>query len=170
MKNTRFQLSLWLSIISLILPFSLSASTDNSQSLLDTLPSYSTVYDVKQDAFKDGAAAVKLATQTHRRILIELGGDWCTWCHRMDDFFDANPDLKLKLHETFVMLKINVSDENNNAEFLKAFPKPQGYPHMYVSDSNGSVLWSQDTAQFVKNGNYSREIFQAFFDRWAIKK
>jgi hypothetical protein len=41
---------------------------------------------------------------------------------------------------------------------------------MYVSDSNGSVLWSQDTAQFVKNGNYSREIFQAFFDRWAVKK
>ncbi len=87
----------------------------------------------------------------------------------MDAFFDANPDIKQKLHETFVMLKINVSDENDNAEFLKNFPKPLGYPHMYVSEYNGSVLWSQDTAEFLSNGEYTRESFLAFFERWSRK-
>ena len=151
-------------LLLLILPFKLMASS----SLLEDLPSYSTHYNVQQDAFEDGAAAIKLAKQTNRRVLIELGGDWCQWCHKMDVFFDQNPDIKQKLHETFVMLKINVSDENDNAEFLKTFPKPLGYPHMYISDYNGSVLWSQDTAEFIKDGRYNRMAFNHFFERWNI--
>lgn len=135
----------------------------------DTLPAYSTEYSPERDAFKDGAAAIELATHTNRRILIELGGDWCVWCHKMDIFFDKNPDVKKRLHETFVILKINVSDENKNTEFLKAFPKNLGYPHMYVSDKNGSVLFSQDTAEFQDKGSYQRKPFMKFFDRWAIK-
>ena len=86
----------------------------------------------------------------------------------MDAFFDKNPDIKRKLHETFVMLKINVSDANSNEEFLKSFPKPLGYPHMYVSEYNGSVLWSQDTAEFLKDGQYTRDSFLTFFERWNI--
>ncbi len=156
-------------IFILAMSFNFTSMAASKSSLIDSLPAYSTQYDVKRNAFKDGAAAVKLATDTNRRILIELGGEWCVWCHRMDAFFDSNPDLKQKLHETFVMLKINVSSENNNAEFLKAFPRPNGYPHMYVSEKNGSVLYSQDTGYFVKNGGYSRESFLAFFERWDIK-
>ena len=168
MKNTRHALSPKLILLALLLPFGASVAIASSNTRLDSLPAYSTHYDVKQDAFKDGAAAVKLASETNRRILIELGGNWCTWCNKMDEFFDQNPDVKLKLHETFVMLKINVSDENDNAEFLKAFPKPLGYPHMYVSEKNGSVLWSQDTAEFLKDGKYNRDSFLSFFDRWNI--
>ncbi len=168
MKNTRHPFKRLTIILASTIFFALPAAFANT-ALIDSLPAYSVHYDIKQDAFKDGAAAVKLATETNRRILIELGGNWCTWCHRMDEFFDKNPDVKQKLHETFVMLKINVSNENDNAEFLKAFPKPLGYPHMYVSESNGSVLWSQDTAEFLKNGQYTRESFLAFFERWSIK-
>lgn len=169
MKKTKLHYIHSLILLAVILPFNLSASVENNNTLINSLPVYSTQYNIKQDAFKDGAAAVKLATSTNRRILIELGGDWCKWCHQMDVFFDNNPDIKLKLHETFVMLKINVSDENDNADFLKAFPKPLGYPHMYVSEHNGSVLWSQDTAEFIKDGHYTRESFLAFFERWNIK-
>jgi len=168
MKNTRYRFLSKLALLILILSVKPSIVLASTDSLLQSLPSYSTHYNVKQDAFKDGNAAVKLATSTNRRILIELGGDWCKWCHKMDVFFDNNPDIKQKLHETFVMLKINVSDENDNAEFLKPFPKPLGYPHMYVSEFNGSVLWSQDTAEFLKDGNYTRESFLAFFKRWDI--
>ncbi len=154
-------------IISLAFSFNLQASP--ASSLAEALPPYSQVYDPERDAFADGAAAIQLASQTKRRILIELGGDWCKWCHEMERFFNANPDIKQRLHDTFVMLKINVSDANDNAAFLKAFPKPLGYPHMYVSDANGQVLWSQDTAEFLAGGQYSREAFLAFFNRWQLQ-
>ena len=141
----------------------------SQESLAETLPVYSRVYDPGRDPFSDGHAALKLAKATQRRVLIELGGDWCKWCHVLDDFLDKNPDLRAQLHETFVMLKVNVSDANSNEKFLAAFPKPLGYPHMYVADNNGQLLKSQDTAEFLQNGRYSRERFLRFFKRWQIK-
>lgn len=152
----------------ILLALAFSAPLQAAEST-QSLPPYSTGFDESRDPFSDGAAAIDLASQTNRRILIDLGGDWCVWCHKMDAFFDANPDLKQRLHQTFVLLKVNVSDDNPNSEFLKSFPKPLGYPHMYVSDKNGSVLWSQDTADFLKDGQYNREAFMAFFDRWQLR-
>ena len=142
-----------------------SVGTDN----FDILPAYSLKYDPARDPFKDGHAAIELANKTQRRILIEVGGDWCKWCHLMDRFLEENPDIKTRIHQTFVMLKINVSDANDNRKFLSSFPKPLGYPHMYVSDSDGSVLFSKDTADFLVNGKYSRQRFIEFSNRWVIK-
>jgi len=136
----------------------------------NVLPGYSLKYDPSRDPFKDGLDAIKLAQQSNRRILIEVGGEWCKWCHILDNFLDKNPDIKQRLHKTFVMLKINVSDKNDNKKFLQAFPKPLGYPHMYVTESNGDILWSKDTADFLVKGQYSRQQFTEFFDRWEIKQ
>lgn len=134
------------------------------------LPAYSTQFDPIRDAFQDGRDAIKLASSTNRRILIELGGDWCKWCHFMDRFLKDNPDVKKELHETFVLLKVNVSEENYNRDFLRVFPRPLGYPHMYVTQSNGKLLHSKDTGQFVVNGKYSAIKFKEFFMRWTTKK
>jgi thiol:disulfide interchange protein len=131
-----------------------------------TLPTYSTSYSPQHDAFADGRNAIELATKTQRKVLIEVGGDWCVWCHKLDHFLHSNPDLQQQLHNTFVMLKINVSDDNDNAEFLKAFPRPLGYPHMYITDHKGKILWSQDTAEFLHNGKYSRAPLLAFIHKW----
>lgn len=134
------------------------------------LPQYSISYDPSRDAFQDGRDAIKLAKNTNRRILIELGGDWCKWCHLLDRFFNKHPDVKAQLHQTFVLLKVNVSEENDNAEFLKVFPASLGYPHMYVTESNGKLLLSKDTAEFLVKHKYSVQRFKEFFKRWKIKK
>jgi thioredoxin-related protein len=155
-------------LISLFLVYPAHSATHEPTVALN-LPEYSVKYDPQRDPFKDGAAAIKLASETQRRVLIEVGGEWCKWCHILDDFLDNNPDIKVRLHKTFVMLKINVSNENDNSEFLKAFPKTLGYPHMYVTEKNGSVLWSKDTAEFLEKGKYSRDRFSVFFDRWTLK-
>ena len=151
----------------LIFPFgSAGASEQAKLAAQANLPPYSRHFDPQRDPFADGHAAIELARQTGRHILIELGGDWCRWCHVMDDFFARNADLKAELHDTFVMLKVNVSDANDNATFLAAFPKPLGYPHMYIANSDGQLLESKDTAEFLQHGNYSRQRFQAFFKKW----
>jgi len=167
MKNTNFRPEKGLLYLLLCLFTALDGPVLATEA--PPLPAYSTEYSPARNPFQDGAAAIKLASQSNRRILIELGGTWCSWCHKMDAFFDQNPDIRQKLHQTFVMLKVNVSDENDNAEFLKAFPRPSGYPHMYVAEPNGNLIYSKDTAEFVVNGQYSRESFLSFFDRWQLK-
>ena len=127
-------------------------------------------YDPTRDPFADGREAIKLATKTHRRILIEVGGDWCKWCHILDRFINNDPHIKKSLYETFVVLKVNVSDENSNEKFLATFPKALGYPHMYITESNGQVIHSQDTAEFLLNKKYSKTKFMQFLNKWKLKK
>jgi thiol:disulfide interchange protein len=142
-----------------LLPFMATATS---------LPDYSTRYDATRDVFTDGHDALQRARDSNRRVLIEVGGDWCVWCHKLDTFLHDNPDIQQQLHATFVLLKVNVDDESDNSEFLKAFPKPLGYPHMYITENNGSIVWSQDTAEFLHKGKYSRERFAAFLQKWKL--
>lgn len=130
------------------------------------LPIYSQVYDESRDPNIDGRAALALAKKTQRKVLIEVGGDWCTWCHALDRFIKEHPAVEKGLHETFVVLKVNISEANDNAEFMRAFPAANGYPHMYVTDSSGTILYSQDTSAFRENKKYSEKQFMIFFDRW----
>ena len=37
---------------------------------------------------------------------------------------------------------------------------------MYITDSSGVVLHSQNTGQFIENGEYSEQQFMAFLDYW----
>jgi len=68
-----------------------------------------------------------------------------------------------------VLLKVNVDESGDNEEFLSVFPKALGYPHMYVTDKDGTILFSQDTAEFLRDGKYSEQRFQAFLARWSMK-
>jgi thiol:disulfide interchange protein len=130
------------------------------------LPEYSRVYDPARDPYTDGRTALKLARDTGRRVLVEVGGNWCSWCYALDHFINSDPMLRETLDRHFVVLKVNVSEKNPNREFLAAFPGAYGYPHMYVTDSNGTILHSQDTAEFLQDGEYSRERFLQFIDKW----
>lgn len=132
------------------------------------LPTYSKIYDDKRDPFEDANEALVLAKKTNRNVLIEIGGNWCSWCHKMDTFLANNPDVYEALHNKYVLLKINVSDSNENAAFMKSLPPVLGYPHMYVSDANGKMLLSKDTAELLSGGHYSREQWLTFLDKWSL--
>lgn len=129
-------------------------------------PAYSQVYDPARDPFADGRAALQLAKQTRRRVLIEAGGNWCSWCHLLDRFMTENKRVREKLDRNFVVLKINISEENDNADFMAGLPKPLGYPHIYISDADGRILYSKDTAELLEKGRYSEMRFVNFLDQW----
>jgi thioredoxin-related protein len=143
-----------------LLPLLVSAQT--------SLPAYSQTYDPARDPFADGRAALELARDTNRRVLIEIGGDWCRWCHVLDKFLAENEQIREQLHRYFVIVKVNVSDANDNAEFMAGFPKPLGYPHMYITEADGSIIFSKDTADLLENSRYSVQRFQQFIDKWKL--
>ncbi len=141
------------------------AKSTNS-SLIEKLPEYSKVYDDQRDPFKDAKAALTLARETNRNVLMEIGGNWCTWCHKMDAFLLKNPKVYKALHSKYVLLKINVSDSNENEVFMESLPPVLGYPHMYVSTARGKMLLSKDTAELQDNNGYSREYWLVFLQKW----
>ena len=127
-------------------------------------------FDPARNAAADLAGAVAKAQKSGKRIILDVGGEWCGWCVWMDKFFFANPDLARVRDENFVWLKINFSEENENTEFLAAYPKIVGYPHLFVLDENGKFLHSQGTAELEKGKSYNHEVFMSFLKKWSPTK
>ncbi|QBG36171.1 thioredoxin family protein [Litorilituus sediminis] len=161
-------------LLSILLLLSQQANSATSTSIdklpLADLPEYSKVYDDTRDPFQDARDALALAQQTNRQVLIEIGGNWCTWCHKVDNFLANNPDIYQTLHENYVLLKVNVSDSNENEAFMSGLPPVLGYPHMYISTAQGKMLLSKDTAELLSGDNYSRSNWLAFLDKWSLKQ
>jgi thiol:disulfide interchange protein len=124
-------------------------------------------YDIKRDPAVDLQLAVAEATRTNKRILLEVGGEWCIWCHIMDDYFTAHPELTTLRDTKFITIKVNYSEENENKPFLSQYPKIPGYPHIFVLDSDGRFLHSQGTADLEEGRGYNLEKFTSFLTSWA---
>lgn len=126
-------------------------------------------FSMTSDPANDLKAAVANATETKRRILVKIGGDWCIWCHRMDAFLHNNAELDSLLNDNFIMLNVNYSPENKNEAFLAQYPTIAGYPHLFVLDSDGSLLHSQDTSLLETDLGYDDTLMQNFLNEWRIK-
>ncbi len=154
----------WLILLLFVLPMISHAGGE----LGSTLPEYSKAYDPERDPFADGNNALQNAKQTQRRVVIEVGGDWCTWCHVLDKFISTTPEIYEQLHGKFVVLKVNYSDANENKPFLKGLPKITGYPHWFITDNDGSVVYSGNIVQLLENGKYSQKRFTHFLNQWSL--
>lgn len=125
------------------------------------------VYDPARDPFADLEAAKAEAQRSGRNILLDIGGDWCSWCHILDDFIGDNQDIADALRQNYVVVKINVSEENENQAFMAQYPAVAGYPHFYILDSQGSLLQSQNTAELEQGSSYNHDVFLGFLHTWA---
>jgi thioredoxin-related protein len=124
-------------------------------------------FDPKRDAAKDIQNATVEAQKSGRRILLDVGGEWCVWCRRLDSLFTKNKDLSDLLHKEFVVVKVNYSQENKNEAVLSQYPKVPGYPHLFVLDANGKLLHSQDTGQLESGKGHDPEKVRSFLTQWG---
>ena len=129
-------------------------------------------FDPARDAQKDIQDAIVLAKKSNKRILLDVGGEWCIWCHRLDSLFIQNKDLENYLNKHYVVVKINVSKENENKVVLSQYPKVAGYPHIFILNKSGQLIRSQDTGEleFPKDYPYKghdKAKVIAFLKKWA---
>jgi hypothetical protein len=124
-------------------------------------------YDPKRDPAADLRAAVREAKGSGKRILLEVGGEWCGWCHVLQDLIDGDKEIAAELRNGFVLVKVNWSPENENARFLSAYPPIYGYPHFFVLASDGTYLRSQPVDAFSKGNSYDRGKLLAFLKQWS---
>ena len=150
-------------ILILILFFLYCEKQTNENSIYTPI----TKFDPNRDAAKDIKDAIVEAKRTGKHILLDVGGDWCIWCHKMDSFFVENEDINQFLHDNFIVVKINYSRENKNEAVLARYPKIQGYPHLFVLDSDGILLYSQNTGDLESGDHHDRDKVFDFLKVWA---
>ena len=125
------------------------------------------VYDPARDPSGDLATAIERASAEQKRILIQVGGEWCVWCHILDDFIQGEKEILSVLGESFVIQKVNFDNVNRNEAFLSKYPNIAGYPHIHVLEKDGSFLHSQQTNELETGRSYSRSAIMGFLRKWA---
>jgi thioredoxin-related protein len=154
-----------LGVVGLIAPRGISGRQNRAEARPGPAPAG--VYDPARDPSHDLAEAVMQASWSGKRILLEVGGEWCSWCHSLDAFFASNRGLLDFRDDNFIVLKVNVSPENKNESFLSNYPKIPGYPHLFVLTPDGKLLYSQDTSELELGQSYNRDKVEAFLKKWS---
>ena len=145
--------------------FLITSSTVFAQKIDSTL-----MFDPARNPFEDLKIAVSTATESNKRIILDVGGEWCIWCHRIDAFMHNTEEIKSLLAENFIIVKINYSKENKNEKFLSQYPAIEGYPHFFVLESDGKLLHSQNTGDLEKDKDYDKDKFLDFLNKWKPEK
>ena len=79
---------------------------------------------------------------------------------------ESHNDISASVDEVFVVLKVNVSEEQSNLDFFKQFPAIKGYPNFIIVDAKGRYLGEQDTGKLEQGESYSAAKFSAFIAHW----
>ena len=85
----------------------------------------------------------------------------------MDDFIESEPEVAERMQSNFVSIKVNVSEDNENSQFMSQFDPVAGYPHFFVLDAGGALLHSQDTVLLEEGRGYNKAVFLTFLDEWG---
>lgn len=112
--------------------------------------------------------AVADARASHRRVLVIAGGDWCRWCHVLEGFLARNADVKSELVKSFVVVKVYLGEDVDNAAFFSRLPEADGYPHFWVFGNDGKLVQSVSTASLESGPvNYDRGRFLRFVSEYS---
>lgn len=101
-------------------------------------------FDPSRDAAANLAAGIMKAKSEKKRVLVDFGGNWCDWCHKLDKLFKEGAEIAKMLQRDYVIVKVNYGPENKNEKVLANFPERKGFPHLFVLDGKGKLLHNQD--------------------------
>jgi thiol:disulfide interchange protein len=127
-------------------------------------------YDTTRNPFADLQMAMERAKADGKRILVDVGGEWCSWCHILDDYITAHPRVVEAIRRNYVTLKVNMSPGHENQRFLSRYPRIPGYPHIFVLESDGTLVRSQGTSELEEGHSYNEERVLEFLARWVATK
>lgn len=126
------------------------------------------VFDPSRDAAKDIAYGVALAKKQHKRVLLDVGGEWCPWCKKLDKMFHTDKEVAKMLHDKYVVIKVNFSHENENKAVLSKYPTIPGYPHLFVLNDKGTLIRSQGSGDLESGDHHDHDKVMTFLKKWAL--
>ena len=129
------------------------------------------LYNPNADATKDIAAVVKQANAAHKFVMIQAGGNWCSWCKRFNKTVTEDAELDSVLNANFIVYHLNYSPENMNHDaFAKlGYPQRFGFPVILILDNKGNRLHTQNSEYLEEGKGYNKEKILEFFQNWSPK-
>ncbi len=104
-------------------------------------------YDESANAMAEVDAALARAQESNKRVLIDLGGNWCPWCRLLAGVMEL-PEMKPFMDQHFELVTVDISsasgkiDRNLEVPARFGVEEVTGVPWMIVLAPDGTVLHS----------------------------
>ena len=127
------------------------------------------IYHPEADAKAEIKAATEKAAKEGKHVLLQVGGNWCSWCLRFNEKVTTNDTLKTALEKNYVIYHLNYSKENRNEDIMAALGYPQrfGFPVFVILDGKGSRIHTQSSGYLEQGKGYSTTLVNEFFNQWS---
>ena len=125
------------------------------------------IYPDPSQARADLTAALKTASATHRRVLIDFGGNWCGDCQVLDLYMHDQKNQPL-VEANFVVVHVNVGHIDANLDLAEKYGVPlhKGVPALAVLSDHGALLYSQKNGEFEAMRHMESSALTDFLVQW----
>ncbi len=101
------------------------------------------IYPAVESAPADIQMALAEAKRTHKRVLMDFGGNWCPDCQVLNIYFHRSPNAEL-LAKYYILVDVNIGRMDANLGLAHKYGVPvTGVPALAVVDGNGKVVYAQ---------------------------
>ena len=127
------------------------------------------LYDPSLDGMKQIKEATASAKASGKHILIQYGGNWCSWCIKFDGYSKSDPEISKLITDNYIPVKLNWSPENKNDAANKYLGNPTrfGFPVFIILDGSGKVLHIQDSGLLEEGAGYNQKKVTGFLRNWT---
>lgn len=128
------------------------------------------LYHPEANAEKDIAAAIKKAKVENKYVLLQGGGNWCSWCIEFARFCKADQKIDSVINAGFIWYHLNYSKENENKAVFAKYDYAQrfGFPTFIILNEKGERIHTQNS-EYLEDGkkSYDQRKVQAFLEMWS---
>jgi thiol:disulfide interchange protein len=123
------------------------------------------IYPPIKAAHGDIKAALVEARHTHKRVILEFGGDWCGDCKVLNIYLHQSPNVEL-LDKYFILVHVNSGHEDANLDLARKYGiPPTGVPRLVVIDGQDRVVYAQ-TNRYDDLTNVQPGAVTEFLNKW----
>jgi thioredoxin 1 len=134
-------------------------------------PASRDIYPDPAQARTDLAAALKAASQSHKRVIVDFGGNWCGDCQVLDIYFH-NAENRPILESNYVLVHVNIGRMDENLDIAEQYgiPVTLGVPALAVLSEKGKLLFGQRGGEFKSMRKMESSAVTRFLVQWRPAK
>lgn len=149
----------------IILGHSVVFSQNNTTEVIQEKMSLPKPYDPMEDGDTRITELLVQAKKENKKLLIQIGGNWCIWCLRFNHLVTTDLELKAILNKKYVYYHLNYSPENKNERAFAKYGNPgekYGYPAFLILDKRGNILSIRKTEDMEEGKGYNKTKVKKF--------
>jgi hypothetical protein len=128
-------------------------------------------YDESANADTIVNAAFARAKKNHKRVLIDLGGNWCGDCIVLDNLMKL-PEVKRFVDAHYEAVAVDVGRFNRNLQIPARFgitQRLEGVPSVLIATPDGKLVNAGHTAALADARNMTPQAVVDWIAQWAAK-